>query len=187
VAFVGDIDHAVAQYSSREGAELIGDVRGRRDRQGSGEIRCTHVAIRDAAGTLTRGVRANTPFEIVVNYEAETDLREVAMSIDVEMLDGTRLVTLYSGFRNEVFAVKSGGGALSCHVAGLPLRPDAYSLNVFIGARHGIYDFVERAMSFEIAPSDVFGTGRLPERHHGPMLGDFHWRATERDLAHETI
>ena len=136
---------------------------------------------------LTRSVRANTPFEIVVNYEAKADFRDVAVSLDIELLDGTRLVTLYSGFRNEAFPVSAGPGAFSCHVAGLPLRPDTYSLNVFIGARHGIFDYLDRAMSFEIAPSDVFGTGRLPERSQGPLLGDFHWTVSDRALAHDTI
>jgi lipopolysaccharide transport system ATP-binding protein len=177
----------VAEYSSREGTTLIGDVQARRDRRGSGEIRCTKIALRDSAGELTRSVLPNAPFEIIVSYEAKTDVREVALSIDVELLDGTRLATLYSGFRNEAFPVVAGRGAFSCHVAGLPIRPDTYSLNVFIGARHGIFDFVERAMSFEITPTDVFGTGRLPERSHGPMLGNYHWTVAERDLAHETI
>jgi homopolymeric O-antigen transport system ATP-binding protein len=187
VAYVGDVDHAVAEYSSREGTTLVGDVRGRRDRQGSGEIRCTKIALRDRSGELTRSVRANVPFEIVVSYDARTDLRDVALSIDLELLDGTRLVTLYSGFRNEAFPVAAGAGAFSCHVAGLPIRPDTYSLNVFIGSHHGILDFVERAMSFEIAPSDVFGTGRLPERSHGPMLGDYHWTVADHDLVGESI
>jgi lipopolysaccharide transport system ATP-binding protein len=184
VAYVGGIDHAVAEYSTREGATLIGDVRQRRDRLGSGEIRCTEIALRDDEGQLTRAVGASAPFDIVVSYEAKCDLRDVALSVDVELLDGTRLVTLYSGFRNESFRVAAGAGAFSCRVAGLPIRPDTYSLNVFIGATHGMYDFVERAMSFEIAPSDVFGTGRLPERSQGPLLGNYHWRVADRAPAH---
>jgi lipopolysaccharide transport system ATP-binding protein len=187
VAYAGDIDRAVAEYSSREGTALVGDLQGRRDRQGSGEIRCTQIALRDGGRQLTRSVHANVPFEIVVSYDAKTNLREVNVSVDLEMMDGTRLVTLYSGFRNESFPVTAGRGSFSCHVAGLPIRPDTYSLNVYIGANHGMFDFVERAMSFEIAPSDVFGTGRLPERSHGPMLGNYHWTAGDRALAHETI
>jgi lipopolysaccharide transport system ATP-binding protein len=187
VTYAGDIDHAVAEYASREGATLVGDVRGRRDRQGAGEIRCTKLALRDAQGALTRSIRANTPFEIVVNYEAKADFRDVAVSLDIELLDGTRLVTLYSAFRNEAFPVSAGPGAFSCHVGGLPLRPDTYSLNVFIGARHGIFDYLDRAMSFEVAPSDVFGTGRMPERSQGPLLGDFHWTVSQRALAHDAI
>lgn len=45
-----------------------------------------------------------------------------------------------------------------------------------------IHDFVERAMSFEIAPTDVFGTGRLPQRNQGPLIADYRWRAGETML-----
>ena len=89
--YAGDVDDAVAEYSSREGAALVGDVQNRRDRRGGGEIRCTKIALRDARGELTRSVRANQPFEVVVNYEAKLDVRDVALSLDVELLDGTRL------------------------------------------------------------------------------------------------
>jgi len=187
VRYAGDIDHAVAEYASREGASLVGDVQNRRDRRGGGEIRCTKIALRGARGELTRSVRANQPFEVVVNYEAKQDVRDVALSLDVELLDGTRLVTLYSAFRNEAFPVTAGAGSFSCHVAGLPLRPDTYSLNVFIGARHAVFDYLDRAMTFEVSPTDVFGTGRMPERSQGPLVGDFHWTVSERALAHEII
>jgi hypothetical protein len=77
----------------------------------------------------------------------------------------------------------AGRGALVCHIDGLPLRPDMYSLNVFLGANNAICDFVERAMSFEIAPVDVFGTGRMPDRNQGPLLAGFHWKAATPVLA----
>ena len=177
VAFSGDVDHAVDQYSAREGAELVGDLQQRRDRRGGGDIRCTSLAIRRANGQLTRSVRTGEPFEVVLSYDAKTALRDVAVSIDIEQLDGTRLATLYSGFKNASFPVTAGQGAFRCVVQGLPLRPDAYSLNVFLGAHHGIHDFVERAMSFEVAPSDVFGTGRMPERSQGALIADYNWSA----------
>jgi lipopolysaccharide transport system ATP-binding protein len=178
MVYEGGVDGAVQSYSSREGTVLVGDLRGRRDRHGSGEIRCTSLAIR-ADGELTRAVRPGEPFDVVASYEAKTGLRDVGVSIDVELLDGTRIATLYSAFRNETFPVSPGQGAFSCHVAGLPLRPDTYSLNVFIGGHQAMYDFVERAMSFEVAPVDVFGTGRLPDRSQGPLIADYQWRVSE--------
>jgi lipopolysaccharide transport system ATP-binding protein len=182
LAYAGSVDGATAEYSSREGAALIGDLVRRRDRYGSGEIRCVSLAIRDANGQLTRSVRPHEPFEVVVTWEAKVALREVVLSIDIELLDGTRLTTMYSAFRNEAFAVAAGGGAFSCHVSGLPLRPDTYSVNVLIGSYFAIHDFVERAMTFEVTPVDLFGTGRLPERNHGALIADYQWRATESAL-----
>jgi lipopolysaccharide transport system ATP-binding protein len=183
LAFAGEVREAVAQYSASTEGELIGDLRGRRKRAGSGDVRATSLAIADSSGKLTRCVRPNEAFEIAVSYEATAALKDVGVSIDIELMDGTRIATLYSAFRNETFSVSPGEGSFSCHIAGLPLRPDTYSLNVFISARHAICDFVERALAFEIAPVDVFGTGHLPDRTQGPLIADYRWQAGEILLA----
>lgn len=179
LAFAGDVDGAVGQYSSREAGELVVDLRRRRDRRGSGEIRSTSLALRRVDGSPVRAVPPGEPFDFVVGYDARTPIKDAGISIDIELLDGTRIATLFSEFRDEMFSVAAGAGTLSCRVAGLPLRPDTYSLNVFIGGHHARYDVVERAMSFEISPVDVFGTGRLPERNQGPLIADYRWRVTE--------
>jgi lipopolysaccharide transport system ATP-binding protein len=175
VVFTGDATAAIARYASNEGTLLAGDLRQRHDRFGNGEARTLSLAVRDLDGHVVPSVRAREPFEIIVEYDATRALPNLAVSIDIEQVDGTRIATLYSGFHNQTFAVPSGRGAFACRIAGLPLRPDRYSLNVFLGANHAICDFVERAMSFDIAPTDVFGSGRVPERNQGALLADFRW------------
>jgi lipopolysaccharide transport system ATP-binding protein len=182
LAFAGEVGGAVGYYATTDGAFLLGDLRSRRDRFGSGEMRSLSLAVRDARGEVVRSVLPGEPFEIVVEYEATAPLRNVAISIDIDHIDGTRITTLYSAFRNQTFPVSIGKGAFSCQIAGLPLRPDTYSLNVFIGAHGAIYDFVERAMSLDVSPADVFGTGRLPERSHGPLIADYRWEAAKLGL-----
>jgi lipopolysaccharide transport system ATP-binding protein len=179
LAFAGDVGGAVAEYGNRDATPLVGDLRNRLDRRGSGEIRCSSLAVRNRHGELTHSVRPGDPFEIVVEYDAKTALRDLGFSVDVELLDGTRITTLYSAFRNETFSVAEGHGAFSCQIAGLPLRPDTYSLNIFIGAHPAVYDFVERAITFNIEPMDIFGTGRLPELAHGPLIADFRWTVAQ--------
>jgi lipopolysaccharide transport system ATP-binding protein len=183
LSFAGDVGGAIEHYMARSAAELVGDLRDRRDRSGSGEIRAVSLALRSSNGDLTRSVRPGEPFEILLSYAATSALKNVAISIDIELVDGTRIATLFSGFRDETFPVSAGSGAFSCRLSGLPLRPDTYSLNVFIGTHHVIHDFVERAMSFDIAPADVFGTGRLPERNQGALIADYSWHAAEPSLA----
>jgi lipopolysaccharide transport system ATP-binding protein len=183
VVFAGEAGAAITRYASNDGAMLVGDLRQRRDRSGNGEVRSLSISVRDARGRAMGSVRPHEPFEIVVAYEAMRALPNLAASIDVEQLDGTRIATLYSAFHGQTFHVSAGRGALVCHLDGLPLRPDTYSLNVFLGANHAICDFVERAMSFEVAPCDVFGTGRMPDRNQGPLLAGFRWNASMPVLA----
>ena len=172
--FAGAPTDAVARYSAQR-TEMVGDLRTRRDRHGSGAIRVTTLAVRNENGEIVGAVQPMRPFDIVVEYQAQTALREVAVSIDIEQMDGTRIATLFSGFRNQTFSVPLGTGRFCCHVEGLPLRPDTYSLNVFVGGHNTIHDFVERAMPFDVAVADVFGTGRLPERNQGPVLTGYDW------------
>jgi len=178
LAFAGNVSGAVEEYLARDAADMVGDLRGRRDRTGGGELRAVSLALRRANGDLTRSVRPWEPFEIMVGYESPAALHDVMFSIDIELADGTRVATLHSDFRGERFDVPAGEGTYYCEVHGLPLRPDSYVLNISIGG-HALYDYVERALSFEIEPVDVFGTGRLPQRSQGPLIADYHWRAAE--------
>jgi lipopolysaccharide transport system ATP-binding protein len=174
LVFAGDTNGAVARYAARS-EHLVGDLRVRRDRRGSGDVRAVRLAVLDTRGAPVAAVRPHEPFTVVVEYEAKRPVEGVAVSIDVEQIDGTRIVTLYSAFRHQTFAVTPGLGAFSCRIEGLPLRPDTYSLNVFIGGHNAIHDFVERAMPFEVAMTDVYGSGRLPDHSQGPLIADYRW------------
>ena len=174
LVFAGSPGEAVSRYSAQR-TSLVGDLRARHDRHGSGELRAVTISVRNGRGETVGAVRPLEPFDIIVEYEAGTAARHVAVSIDIEQIDGTRIATLFGGFRNQTFPVEAGSGSFCCRVDGLPLRPDTYSLNVFVGGQNAIYDFVERAMLFDVAPADVFGTGRLPDRSQGPLLVHYTW------------
>jgi lipopolysaccharide transport system ATP-binding protein len=177
LAFDGDVAHAIAEYSAGEDSALVGDLRDRHDRAGKGEIRSTSIAFRNSEGLLTRAVRPYEPFDIIVSYEARIALSGVDVSVNIEAPDGSRIATLFSAFRNESFDVEPGAGAFVCRVAGLPLRPDTYVINVFLGGNHAFYDHLERAVSFDIAPHDVYGTGKMPQWNEGPLVASYRWHA----------
>ena len=177
LAFDGDVSHAIAEYSARDGAALVGNLRDRHDRAGKGEIRSTSIALHGSDGEYTRAVRPYEPFDIVVSYDAKVPLAAVDVSINIKTPDGNRLLTLYSAFKNESFDVEPGPGRFVCRVAGLPLRPDTYTMDVFLGGNHAFYDHVERAVTFDIAPHDVYGSGRLPQWNEGPLLASYRWQA----------
>ena len=181
LVFDGDVSHAIAEYSARHEAALVGDLRDRHDRAGKGEIRATSIAFRNESGALTRAVRPYEPFDILLSYEAKCPLKGVDVSVNIETPDGSRLVTLYSAFKNESFNVEAGTGTFVCRVAGLPLRPDTYTIDVFLGGSHAFYDHVDSAVSFDVAPHDVYGTGRLPQWNEGPLLASYRWQTDDGD------
>ena len=182
LALVGDVAAAIAAYSTHEESILVGDLRARHDRTGSGDIRAASISIAGSDGALTRSIRYEHPFDIVIDYEAQHAVDNVLISVSLNMLDGTRIATLSSGFRNERFSVSKGPGTFACRLAGLPLRPDTYSIDVFIHGDHAFHDYVEHAITFDIAPRDVYGTGRMPQRSEGALIAEYRWRAVEREV-----
>ena len=65
-------------------------------------------------------------------------------------------------------------GWVSCRFADLPLMPGRYLLDLQCGDWDRQVDIVQDAISFEVVPGDVFGTGQLPARTSGPIF----WPAT---------
>ncbi|MGH7214662.1 MAG: ABC transporter ATP-binding protein [Tepidisphaeraceae bacterium] len=155
----------------------------RTDRQGTGRARATGLRILTPRGAPTTSVGPDEPVCFEVTFHAGESLR-LMLSIDVDTLDGARVTTLFSGLTGEVFPVNAGQGKLYCHVEGLSLRPDQYALNVSLLASTEWVDFVPHAAVLEVTAKDYYGSGRLPERGHGPMMSRFHW-TPQLDTAHD--
>jgi lipopolysaccharide transport system ATP-binding protein len=65
-------------------------------------------------------------------------------------------------------------GWVACRFADLPLMPGRYLLDLQCGDWDRQVDIVQDAISFEVVPGDVFGTGQLPARTAGAIF----WPAT---------
>lgn len=66
-------------------------------------------------------------------------------------------------------------GAITCHLDRLPLMPGTYFLDLYLGDKHQDLDVVYEAISFEVLPADVFGSGHLPPPGTGPIYWPGSW------------
>ena len=151
------------------------DLADREDREGNGEIRCTHLALADTQSRSITRVQPRAPFIIDITYKSSIGADAVNVSVDVDTADGNRVTTLWSGFLNQTFTVRPGVGTFRCHVEGLDLRPARYLINLLIGFHGGRYDFVRAAGVLEVETVDIYKTGQVPENAHGPMLSFYTW------------
>jgi lipopolysaccharide transport system ATP-binding protein len=60
------------------------------------------------------------------------------------------------------FEKRVTSAAISCALTDLPLVPGRYSLDLYLGDGAQDIDVVYDAISMEVLPTDVFGTGQLP-------------------------
>jgi len=68
--------------------------------------------------------------------------------------------------KNSFKSLQSGFARLS--VPNLPLMPGTYLTSISIVENQVEWiDFIENILEFEIIPSDVFGSGKIPDKAHG--------------------
>ncbi len=50
------------------------------------------------------------------------------------------------------------------------LMPGTYLVDLWLGDSGGDFDIIDEALSFEVLPTDMYGTGRLPPSNLGHMF-----------------
>ena len=167
----------VARYLVPRDSGSNGYIGGRLDRLGDGRMICERIRMTDASGGDIFTIRSGAEFFIELHYRCTEAITGVQASIDIDTLDGMRITTLYSGFLNQSFSAQAPRGVLKCRVKGLPLRPDKYSLNIMLGDQIHQFDFVRRALDVDVLEEDIYHSGRIPQRAHGPVVTDYEWAA----------
>jgi lipopolysaccharide transport system ATP-binding protein len=74
------------------------------------------------------------------------------------------------------------GGVVICEIPDLPLMPGQYTADLWLEdfSVMASLDMIVDAVSFEVIPSDSFGTGRLPPPSEGPVWVRASWRFERR-------
>jgi lipopolysaccharide transport system ATP-binding protein len=103
---------------------------------------------------------------------------EIAIGIDTAL--GQRVFTIGSYFQEERLSSFSGNVRVLCTIPNLPLAAGTYRLKISVGAGHSAnhVDVVPEGISFDVIPTDVFGTGQLPLSHQGNVIVFSHWQMT---------
>ena len=74
-------------------------------------------------------------------------------------------------------------GVVACDFDWLPLMPGTYTLDLYLGTNpYADIDIIHDAISFEVLPADVFGTGKIPEAAWGLIYWPAKWRL-EQEVA----
>jgi len=143
-------------------------VANRTDRTGDGRIRINDIAAR---------IRTGAPSEIRLGYAAESDVRDVAVTVGVLSTRGDGV--LFAGNEisgDPIHALAAGSGELVCQFDSGPLLPGEYALNVYVTASGTLADWVTEAAMIEVDDGDFYGTGKLPPPGYGSLAVPYRWR-----------
>jgi hypothetical protein len=101
----------------------------------------------------------------------------VAVGID-DML-GCRLLTAATYLSDSLPQPDRTMRKFRCTVDELPLCPGRYSLTLNAGPRNNVWtDMIDQALWFEVAASDFYGNGRMPNSDWGRVLIRSDWEAS---------
>jgi lipopolysaccharide transport system ATP-binding protein len=120
-------------------------------------------------GELAGGIPMGEGFTVRMRVTARETVESFMAALAIADAMGTRLCGINSRDTNgAVFSLRAGEQVeVVCRVPRLNLLPGVYALNLGLQrtvSREAL-DYFAGALSFEVLPRDVFGTGKIP---HGP-------------------
>ncbi len=144
----------------------------RKDRQGSGEIQFSEVAILDAESRPIDGALSGQDIAIAVSYGSpdEKPISRLDVHISFYTTSGQFMFTCSSEGSGHPFEGLPPTGQVVCHIPELPLAPGRYVFNLFSTIGGAVADWVQEAGTLHVAAGDHFGTGRLRTHNDGFLV-----------------
>lgn len=110
----------------------------------------------------------------LIDIHSETETANVHVGIGINDRNNVRLITLYTGFFSTKFKLKKGLNKLICRVDSLSLKPDTYSVQIYVGSEFESYDTSHDEVSMVVTPIDFYYK-ILPDSSQGSIITKHSW------------
>jgi lipopolysaccharide transport system ATP-binding protein len=134
-------------------------------RTGSGEARFTSVSILSLDGENLSCAPMGQGIRIRMEIHGVSLVNGLELAVGLFNANGTR----FCGFNSHdlaglTFDIRAQEDLwVDCVIPQMNISPGTYRLNLLMRKRdRGVADWVEQAVSFEVVPGNVYGTGRIP-------------------------
>ncbi len=133
------------------------------------------VCVTDADGRLTSTFEMGETIRIQVEFDTSGRELNPVLGVVVKTQRGVALFgndnRIVAGYN---FPLVCGDGQITCTFTSPPLMPGRYSLDLWFGDSQRSLDCIIDAISIQVLPTNVAGTGKLPTPNCGPI----YWPAT---------
>lgn len=147
-------------------------------RTGNGEGRFTHMAFLNAAGDTTNCIRSGDKLTLRLHYRAFKELRDVVIGINFHNEYGTLIAASNNwATGDDIPIVAEGEGYADFEIDCLYLLPGRYYLSLWLGKWNNQQDVLKSCISFDVEPSDYYGSGRGIEAGFGLMFFPSRWKS----------
>jgi lipopolysaccharide transport system ATP-binding protein len=109
-----------------------------------------------------------------------------ALSVTIKNLQGLAIIRANNQFNGGFnFTQRRSSGTITCMFDKLPLPPGRYAIDLDLGDGFRDLDTIDDAITFEVLPADVFGTGKLPPPGSAVIFWPARFAITRPDQAVE--
>ncbi|MBM4043368.1 MAG: ABC transporter ATP-binding protein, partial [Planctomycetes bacterium] len=178
IRYIGSRQDAIREYLQGFSGQMS-ELRERRDRIGSGELRVVNIELRDAQGSPVDAAVAGQDLDVYLHFETAAEPCQcdvVGISLETDL--GAPVFLHHNRLVRHNFGPLGARGAFVCRIRRLPLPSSTYRLSYSVMRDRGRtpIDSVAGAYSLVVEAGDYYGSGELPPASHGCCLVDASWR-----------
>ncbi|MFH0953718.1 MAG: ABC transporter ATP-binding protein [Verrucomicrobiota bacterium] len=133
------------------------------------------LRLTDARGATLNSVSLGEDVTFQLELFSDEPLRDVVIGIHFYNSLGLRVATCHSKHQYPGTIAVNGRAVVNCTWSRCALLPGPYTIVLGLAAGGENLDRIDPALSFEIAPRDFYGTGKLPGPRDGVIAADARW------------
>jgi homopolymeric O-antigen transport system ATP-binding protein len=175
VEYMGPSYQAISRYYNEESAGSTGQpqtiqaLRTHRGRQPGMEVTTQEAWLTSDTINPVTDVAMGRPVGIHIRFHSHSAVVPT-LGVVVKAVDGMPLFGLNNRMLRESRPIPAlTQGVISMHMKSLPLMPGRYMIDLYFGNNRRDTDIILNAISLNVTPGDVYGTGSLPPASAGPM------------------
>jgi lipopolysaccharide transport system ATP-binding protein len=120
-------------------------------------------------GQPAAAVPMGSDLEIRVQFESDDGPVRPYMSAVVKTSRGLPVFGNTNRLADPDRFAPQTSGVIACRIPQLPLMPGRYHVDLYFEGSFEILEQIQEALTFDVVPADVFGTGYLPPAQNGPI------------------
>jgi lipopolysaccharide transport system ATP-binding protein len=132
----------------------------------------TAVELVADGGASGETIRMGSALMVKVSFDCDSRLLHPVLAVAIKTAHHAPLFEVSNKYITEfLFPQRVSAGTITCRLDHLQLMPGTYYLDLSFGTELVCdMDVVHEAISFEVTPADVFGSGKLPPGVAGPLF-----------------
>lgn len=174
IDFIGKIDNAIDKYISNQEYRSSIEIANIKDRQGNGILRFTDIVFKDNKDQIRDTFEIGEDIEIEVFFNTTDEFNNCTTSridIGINNLLDQRVTWLSTYMFTDNISDKKG--SVCFKINKVLLNEGAYNLNLYSETNHGLADWIQNVVKFNIVFHDFYQNGRTMPNKQGDLVTDY--------------